>query len=45
LDVMGQHEEFRDHYLVMDNAPIHKNSDIQKYIEHHGYRCVYLPPY
>lgn len=29
----------------MDNAPIHKNGDIQKYIESRGYGCIYLPVY
>ncbi|KAG0746552.1 hypothetical protein G6F57_008573 [Rhizopus arrhizus] len=45
LDVVDRYEEFRDHYLVMNNAPIHQDIDIQKYIEHRGYRCVYLSPY
>jgi transposase len=41
---MDRHPEFKDHYIVMDNAPIHKYTDIKKYIEARGYRCVYLPP-
>jgi transposase len=45
LDVMDRHEQFRGHYLVMDNAPIHMHEDIQKHIESRGYGCVYLPPY
>ena len=45
LDVMDRHEEFKNHYLVMDNAPIHTNKDIQTYIEKRGYGCIYLPPY
>jgi transposase len=45
LDVMDKHEEFKGNYLVMDNAPIHKNEDIQNYIESRGYGCIYLPPY
>jgi transposase len=45
LDVMDRHPEFKENYLVMDNAPIHKHTDIRKYIEGRGYRCVYLPPY
>ncbi|KAK4517023.1 uncharacterized protein ATC70_000351 [Mucor velutinosus] len=45
LDVMDKYEQFKDHYLIMDNATIHKNKDIQLYIEGRGYRCVYLPPY
>ncbi|KAG2200617.1 hypothetical protein INT47_007361 [Mucor saturninus] len=44
-DVMDQFEVFKGHYLIMDNAPIHKNQDIQLYIEGRGYKCVYLPPY
>ncbi|CEP15945.1 hypothetical protein [Parasitella parasitica] len=43
---MNQYEEFRGHYLIMDNCPIHNHVDIRKYIESHGgYECVYLPPY
>jgi hypothetical protein len=44
LDVMDRHEQFRGHYLVMDNTPIHTHGDIQKHIESRGYGCVYLPP-
>ncbi|KAG1448381.1 hypothetical protein G6F56_008958 [Rhizopus delemar] len=40
-----KHEQFKGNYIVMDNAPIHKNTDIRKYIEQHGYGCVYLPAY
>ncbi|KAL1929230.1 hypothetical protein VTP01DRAFT_2289 [Rhizomucor pusillus] len=29
----------------MENAPIHKSEDIDKYIESHGYRYAYLPSY
>ncbi|KAG1171428.1 hypothetical protein G6F36_011751 [Rhizopus arrhizus] len=32
-------------YIVMDNVPIHKNTDIERYIINRGYGCVYLPPY
>lgn len=42
---MNQYEEFKGHYLIMDNCPIHNHGDIRKYIEAHGYGCVYLPPY
>ncbi|KAG1606564.1 hypothetical protein G6F46_012921 [Rhizopus delemar] len=45
LDVMDKHELFKGHYLVMDNAQIHKHADIRSYIESRGYGCVYLPPY
>ena len=30
MDVLDQHEEFKYCYIVMDNAPIHKNADIEK---------------
>ena len=42
---MYQYEEFKGHYLVMDNVSIHKNTDIKLYIESRGYGCIYLPPY
>lgn len=45
LDILDQHEQLKGHYIVMDNAPIHKNTDIRKYIEQRGYGCVYLPAY
>lgn len=45
LDVMDKHEEFKGHYLIMDNAPIHLHNDIRKLIESRGYGCIYLPPY
>ncbi|KAG1255894.1 hypothetical protein G6F68_010039 [Rhizopus microsporus] len=45
LDILDQHEQFKGNYIVMDNAPIHKNADIRKYIEQRGYGCVYLPAY
>jgi hypothetical protein len=45
LDVMDKHEEFKGNYLIMDNAPIHTNGDIQNYIERRGYGCIYLPSY
>lgn len=32
------------YYLIMDNAPIHTNKDIQNYIEKRRYGCIYLPP-
>jgi hypothetical protein len=35
----------KGHYIVMDNAPIHTNENIKKYIEYRGYKCVYLPTY
>lgn len=45
LDILDKHEQFKGNYIVMDNAPIHKNADIRKYIEQRGYGCVYLPAY
>jgi transposase len=45
IDVMDRHEEFKGHYIIMDNAPIHTSDNIRKFIEGRGYRCVYLPPY
>lgn len=45
LNVMDQHEDFKGHYIIMDNAPIHTNKDIQLYIKGRGYGCSYLPPY
>jgi hypothetical protein len=45
LDVMDKHELFKGYYLVMDNTPIHKHTDIKSYIESRGYGCVYLPLY
>lgn len=45
MDVMDEYEQFKGHYLIMDNAPIHTNKEIQKYIESRGYGCVYLPSY
>ncbi|KAG1468952.1 hypothetical protein G6F56_003543 [Rhizopus delemar] len=45
LDVLDRHPKFKDHYIIMVRAPIHKNTDIQKYIESREYLCVYLPPY
>ncbi|KAG2191662.1 hypothetical protein INT47_008600 [Mucor saturninus] len=45
LNVLDQHEQFKGFYIVMDNVPIHKNVDIERYIVNRGYGCVYLPPY
>jgi transposase len=42
---MDKHDIFKGNFLIMDNAPIHMNKDIQDYIESRGYRCAYLPPY
>ncbi|KAL1930820.1 hypothetical protein VTP01DRAFT_10982 [Rhizomucor pusillus] len=45
MDEMDKFEQMKGHYLVMDNAPIHKAEEISKYIESRGYRCAYLPSY
>ena len=45
LDVLDNHEEFKGHYIVIDNAPIHTSKDIERYITSRGYGCIYLPPY
>jgi transposase len=45
LDEMDKYPQMKGHYLVMDNAPIHKSEDIAKYIASRGYRCAYLPSY
>ena len=45
LDEMDKCPEMKEHYLVMDNAPIHNSADIGKYINSRGYRFIYLPPY
>lgn len=45
MDEMDKHQHMKVHYLVMDNAPIHKAEDISRYIKSRGYRCAYLPSY
>ncbi|KAL1934995.1 hypothetical protein VTP01DRAFT_4135 [Rhizomucor pusillus] len=45
MDEMDKYPQMKGHYLVMDNAPIHKSDDISKYVESRGYRCAYLPSY
>ncbi|KAL1931427.1 hypothetical protein VTP01DRAFT_9569 [Rhizomucor pusillus] len=45
LKEMDKYPQVKGHYLVMDNAPIHKSEDIAKYITSRGYRCAYLPSY
>ena len=32
-------------YSLSDNICEIVHDDVQKHIESHGYRCVYLPPY
>ncbi|KAG1140234.1 hypothetical protein G6F37_007192 [Rhizopus arrhizus] len=45
MDEMDKYPHMKDHYLVMDNAPIHTSIDIAKYVKSRGCRCTYLPPY
>lgn len=45
LDVLDRHEQFRGHYLIIDNAPIQVSDQIEKLIISRGYRCVYFLPY
>ena len=45
MDEMDQYSHMKGHYLIMDNAPIHKSEDIAKYIISRGYRYAYLPSY
>lgn len=28
ISIMNQYEEFKGHYLIMDNCPIHNHGDI-----------------
>lgn len=45
MDEMDKFDNVKGHYLVMDNAPIHKAETISRYIGSRGYRCAYLPSY
>ncbi|CEG75676.1 hypothetical protein RMATCC62417_10683 [Rhizopus microsporus] len=45
MNVMDNHIQFQNYYLVMDNAPIHQSKEIEELITSRGYRCIYLPPY
>ncbi|CEI88819.1 hypothetical protein RMCBS344292_03196 [Rhizopus microsporus] len=45
IDVLDQHEQFKDCYILMDNCPIHNSEDIPRYVVKRGYRYVCLPPY
>ena len=42
---MDQYEDFKGHYLIMGNAPIHEHENIKLYVESRSYSCVHLPPY
>ncbi|CEP19829.1 hypothetical protein [Parasitella parasitica] len=35
----------RGQYIIMDNAPIHKNQSVKQLIESQGHKCIYLPAY
>ncbi|KAI9295837.1 hypothetical protein K502DRAFT_324113 [Neoconidiobolus thromboides FSU 785] len=43
LDTLSNHKRFRGFYIVMNNAPAHKLSEIEAYIKKKGYKCAYLP--
>ncbi|KAL1928869.1 hypothetical protein VTP01DRAFT_2655 [Rhizomucor pusillus] len=45
MDEMDKYGHMRGQYLIMDNAPIHTNRNIGRYITSRGYRFAYLPPY
>ncbi|CEG75082.1 hypothetical protein RMATCC62417_10188 [Rhizopus microsporus] len=45
IDEMDQYPYMTGHYLIMDNAPIHKSEGTAKYIISRGYRYAYLPSY
>ena len=45
LDIMDMDESMKGHYLVLDNASIHKSKPMVRKIESRGYRVMYLPPY
>lgn len=45
LDNLDEFPQFKNCYLVMDNASFHRNRDVRKLIELRGYKCLYLPPY
>ncbi|KAI5959936.1 uncharacterized protein KGF55_005168 [Candida pseudojiufengensis] len=43
--ILNTRDDFKGRYLVMDNASIHKNASIQRIIESHGFKCLYLSPF
>lgn len=45
MDIMDKYPEFKNCYLVMDNAPIHQSKNIELSVTERGYQCIYLPPY
>ena len=44
MDVLDTNN-MKEHYLVMDNAPIHTPVKVRELVEGRGYKCLYLPPY
>lgn len=45
LDIMYMDDGMKGHYLVLDNASIHKSKPMIRKTESRGYRVMYLPPY
>jgi transposase len=39
------HFDMKRHYLVMDNAAIHKATEVKDLIASRGYKAIYLPSY
>jgi hypothetical protein len=44
LDELDKHG-MQGRYLIMDNAPIHRSTEVAELITSRGYKCMYLPPY
>jgi transposase len=44
MDTLDQFD-MKGRYLVMDNAAIHKVTEVKDLIASRGYKVVYLPPY
>ena len=44
MDTLDQFD-IKGRYLIMDNAAIHKVTEIQNLITSRGYKATYLPPY
>lgn len=45
MNEMDCFPELKDHYIVMDNAPIHTAKEIDELITKRGHKSIYLPPY
>lgn len=43
VNLLDQNEQFKGHYIVMNNAPILLRENMQEYLEKRGYRSIYLP--